>query len=82
MVTGSPAITLKSSSKSLRCIGRSFASAAARLVFVIGQDHLAHRDDAVGLEEHMLGAAQADTFGAELARRGRVGRACRHWRAP
>jgi hypothetical protein len=39
--------------------------AAARLV--VGQDHLAHGDDAVALEEHVLGAAEADALGAELA---------------
>ena len=27
----------------------------------LGEDHLAHRVDAVALEEHVLGAAQADT---------------------
>ena len=41
--------------------------AAARLV--VGEDHLAHGDDAVALEEHVLGAAQADALGAESARR-------------
>ena len=40
----------------------------APALFVVGQDHLAHGDDAVGLEEHVLGAAQADALGAELAR--------------
>jgi hypothetical protein len=34
---------------------------------VVGQDHLAHGGDAVALEEHVLGAAQADALGAELA---------------
>ncbi len=37
----------------------------AAAVLVVGQDHLAHRADAVLLEEHVLGAAQADAFGAE-----------------
>ena len=32
---------------------------------VIGHDHLAHRVDPVALEEHVLGAAQADALGAE-----------------
>ena len=45
--------------------------AAARLV--VGQDHLAHGGDARGVEEHMLGAAQADALGAELARGAAVG---------
>ena len=42
---------------------------------VVGQDHLAHRVDAVALEEHVLGAAQADALGAEgdgVARPGRA----------
>ena len=31
----------------------------------LGDDHLAHRLDAVSLEEHMLGTAQSDALGAE-----------------
>ena len=42
--------------------------------FGLGEDHLAHRDDALALEEHVLGAAQADAFGAEAARGARVER--------
>ncbi len=34
---------------------------------VLGQDHLAHGHDPVALEEHVLGAAQADALGPELA---------------
>ena len=34
---------------------------------VVGQDHLAHGDDPLLAEEHVLGAAQADPLGAELA---------------
>ena len=41
--------------------------AAAGLV--ARHDHLPHRADALGVEEHVLGAAQADALGAELARR-------------
>ena len=40
----------------------------------IGEDHLAHRDDALALEEHVLGAAEADALGAEGAGDARVGR--------
>ena len=36
--------------------------------FVVGEDHFAHRQDAVGVEEHVLGAAEADALGAECAR--------------
>ena len=46
----------------------------APALLVVGQDHLAHRDDAVALEEHVLGAAEADALGAELARLGCVRR--------
>ena len=38
---------------------------AAPALLVVGQDHLAHRQDASLLEEHMLGAGQADAFGAK-----------------
>jgi hypothetical protein len=41
---------------------------------VVGQDHLAHGLDALLLEEHVLGAAQADPLGAEGAGRARVER--------
>ena len=32
----------------------------------IGEDHLAHRENAVSLEEHVFGAAKPDPLGAEL----------------
>ena len=35
--------------------------------FGVGDDHLADRQDALRVEEHVLGAAEADAFGAELA---------------
>ena len=35
---------------------------------VVGEDHLAHRLDARLVKEHVLGAAEADAFGAELDR--------------
>ncbi len=44
---------------------------------VVAEDHLAHGEDALGLEEHVLGAAQADALGAEAARGLRVGRRVR-----
>ena len=40
---------------------------AAR-VLVVGQQHLAHREDALLVEEHVLRAAEADALGAEAAR--------------
>ena len=44
---------------------------APRLL-VVGQDHLAHRPDAVLVEEHVLGAAEPDALGAELDARRRA----------
>jgi hypothetical protein len=46
----------------LRAPSRVFAGGG------VGQDHLAHRADAIAFEEHVLGAAEADALGAELAR--------------
>ena len=51
--------------KSSRWYGSSLASAAFAVLDVLGEDHLAHRVDAVAFEEHVLGAAQADADGAE-----------------
>ena len=48
------------------------ASAFLRSSEVVGQDHLAHGVNAVALEEHVLGAAQADARGAERERVGRL----------
>jgi glycerol kinase len=56
--------------KSSRCMGSSLASAARGPLLSVGQDHLAHRGDAVALKEHVLGAAQADALGAEVRRSG------------
>ena len=39
---------------------------------VVGEDHLPHGDDPLVAEEHVLGAAQADPLGAELAGLGGV----------
>jgi hypothetical protein len=47
--------------------GQQLGQRGAAAGFVFGQDHLAHGGNAPGLEEHVLGAAQADAFGAELA---------------
>jgi hypothetical protein len=60
-------------SKSLRWKGSSFFQRLLARRLVVGEDHLAHREDAVALEEHVLGAAQADALGAEVASALRVG---------
>ena len=45
--------------------------------FVVGQDHLPHGDDSLVAEEHVLGAAQADSLGPERAGAGPSLPACR-----
>ena len=46
----------------------------AASLLVVGEDHLAHRHDPLAVEEHVLGAAEADALGAERAGGARVGR--------
>ena len=53
--------------------GQQLGERMATTRLVIREDHLAHGHDAVALEEHMLGAAQADAIGAEVAGHPRVG---------
>ncbi len=45
-------------------LGERRASAGS----VFGEDHLAHGEDTLGVEEHVLGATKPDAFGAEFAR--------------
>ena len=67
-------------SKSPCCIGSSLARAAfSRCSSGVGADHLADGGDTVSLEEHVLGAAQADALGAELDRLRGVVRVYRRW---
>ena len=63
----------KSSWKSARCIGRSRSSASWRPASRVGEDHLAHHGDAGGVEEHVLGAAEAEAVDAEVAGHPRLG---------
>ena len=63
--------------KSSRWYGSSFASAVLRASIVRRQDHLAHVMNALRIEEHVLGAAQADAFGAEAAGDFGIVSACR-----
>ena len=71
-MTGKPAIASKIPSKSDCCIGSSRSSAARRAGLVARQDHLLHDGQPVLRHEHVLGAAEADALGAELARLRRV----------
>ncbi|MNQ73274.1 hypothetical protein D3C85_880010 [compost metagenome] len=48
--------------------GRDLGQGDAAALLVVGQDHLAHGGDAGLVEEHVLGARQADALGAEAAR--------------
>ena len=74
-MTGKPAIASKIPSKSPCWTGSSRSSAARRAALVVGQDHLPHDRQPVGGHEHVLGAAEPDALGAELARlRGVLGR--------
>ena len=45
-------------------LGKSCAAG----LHLVGDDHFSHRHDALGIEEHVFGAAQADPFRAEVAR--------------
>ena len=55
------------SSKSICCTRPQLVERLLLLGRGVGEDHLAHHRQAVGGEEHVLGAAQADALGAELA---------------
>ena len=54
--------------------GQQLRQRGAATLFVVGEDHLAHRADALALEEHVLGAAKPDALRAELDRDLGVGR--------
>ena len=82
IVTGRPAMIAKDSMKSSRCIGRILASAARRPSASSARIISRIATDALGVEEHVLGAAQADALGAEPARRVGHRAGYRHWRAP
>ena len=67
-----PAIASKIPSKSACWNGSSRSSAARRLALGRGHDHLLHDRQPLLGHEHVLGAAEADPLGAELARLGGV----------
>ena len=82
MVTGRPLHDLEQLDEIGALHRQELGERRAAALLVVGQDHLAHRADAVLVEEHVLGAAEPDALGAEFhARRARRS-ACRHWRAP
>ncbi len=65
MVTGRPSHDLEQLDEIARAASAAAWPARRGALFVVRQDHLAHRLDALLVEEHMLGAAEADA----LARR-------------
>ena len=72
-MTGRPSMASRISTKSAFCATRSSSSAAASSSSGLGEDHAPHDRQPVLAEEHVLGAAQADALGAELAGVGGVG---------
>ena len=67
-VTGRPSIASRIPMKSAAGLARSSSSAAcSSSASVVGEDHPLHERQPVA-EEHVLGAAEADALGAELAR--------------
>ena len=77
MVTGSPRHDLEQRDEIGALHRQELGERRPPRLLVFRQNHLAHGADAVLVEEHMLGAAEPDAFGAELdggARiRGRIG---------
>jgi len=61
--------------------GQQFFQCCPPVLLVIREDHRPHVRDAVFGEEHVLGAAQADPFGAECACLDGIARLYRHSRA-
>ena len=73
MVTGRPSMASRISSKSAFWAARELVERRRLLALGVGQDHAAHDRQPVLAEEHVLGAAEADALGAELAGVGGVG---------
>ena len=56
---------LEDADEILALIGQQLRERLFPVVDVVGENHLAHRVDAVAFEEHVLGAGEADAGGAE-----------------
>ena len=72
IVTGQPVHRLEDPLEVGALHGQQLGERAPAPALVARDDHLAHRRDAVALEEHVLGATQPDSLGAEAARDARV----------
>jgi hypothetical protein len=66
MVTGQAGHDLEQLDEVLALHRLDLGQRGAAALLVVGQDHLADGDDAVALEEHVLGAAQADALAPNL----------------
>ena len=75
MVTGQPAHLAQDALEVAALHGQDLGERALAALEVVGEEHLAHGVDAIALEEHVLGAAEADALGAERAREARLLRA-------
>ena len=67
MVTGQRFHGLEQADKVGALHGQELLERVAAVLLVVGQNHGAHVLDAVFGKEHVLGAAEADAFGAEQA---------------
>ena len=65
MVAGRPLSALKMPMKSCLLVRQQFVDGLLAVLEIPGEDHLADGIDAVALEEHVLGAGEADAAGAE-----------------
>ena len=71
--------------KSPRCIGRSFFSAALRPSRSSARIISRHRENSIGVEKHVFGAAKSDAFRAEFSCGRAIGRClriCSNFHAP
>jgi hypothetical protein len=77
MVAGQALEGLEDAGEVALLVGQELGQGRLAVLDGVGEDHLAHGVDAVALEEHVLGAAEADAGGAErdgvLRLLGRVG---------
>ena len=67
MVTGQRLHGLEEADEVGALHGQKLLERGAAIFLVVGEDHGAHVLDAVFGKEHVLGAAEADAFGAESA---------------
>ena len=81
IVTGSPSIASRISTKSSRCSGSSSSSAASRSSSSSARISVLDQLAPVA-EEHVLGAAQPDALRRRTGGPGRRPRRCRRWPAP